>query len=360
MTRRGRQTIRYVTTEDGLRLAWAEAGSGPALVKAGNWLTHLEYDWESPVWRHWTRFFSENFRYIRHDERGCGMSGVETGKLSLASWIGDLERVVEASAVSSPFTLLGISGGAPVSIGYAVKHPERVARLILYGGYARGVMQRGDADATTEREAIMTLMRVSWGKDHPAFRQVFTSRFVPGASEEQMVWWDDLCRRTTTGPTMASLLAVRSHVDIQTLLPQVRVPTLVIHARGDLAVPASEGRLLAAGIPGAEYVELESVNHILLEDEPAWQRFRDTVLDFSGISGTSDSTNSPFAQLSLRERQILTLMGQGRSNLEIAEHLGISEKTVRNQASKLFDKLGVWTRAQAIVFANERGFKGEA
>ena len=137
------------------------------------------------------------------------------------------------------------------------------------------------------------------------------------------------------------------------------MPTVVIHARGDAAVPASEGRLLAAGIPGAQDVELDSVNHILLEDEPAWQRFRDAVLDFAEIGGTREPAESPFAQLSTRERQILTLMGQGRSNMEIAEHLGISDKTVRNQVSKLFDKLGVWTRAQAIVFANERGFKGD-
>jgi pimeloyl-ACP methyl ester carboxylesterase/DNA-binding CsgD family transcriptional regulator len=356
---RRRQAIRFVTTDDGLRLAWADAGAGPPLLKAANWLTHLEYDWESPVWRHWTRFFAETFRYIRYDERGCGMSDADTGELSLDRWIGDLERVVEASGVSTPFALLGISGGAPISVGYAVRHPERVGQLILYGGYARGVMRRGDAEATSEREAIMRLMRVSWGKDHPAFRQVFTSRFVPGASEQQMHWWDELCRRTTTGPTMASLLAVRSVIDIQSLLPQVRVPTLVIHSRGDAAVSNSEGRLLAAGIPGAQYVELDSVNHILLEDEPAWQRFRDAVLDFAEIGGTRELAESPFAQLSTRERQILTLMGQGRSNMEIAEHLGISDKTVRNQVSKLFDKLGVWTRAQAIVFANERGFKGD-
>ena len=133
------QTIRFVTTDDGLRLAWADAGSGPPLVKAANWLSHLEYDWESPVWRHWTRFFAGTFRYIRYDERGCGMSDAVTGELSLDRWMEDLERVVDASGVSTPFTLLGISQGAPICVGYVVRHPERVARLILYGGYARGV-----------------------------------------------------------------------------------------------------------------------------------------------------------------------------------------------------------------------------
>src|SRR5512143_1620694 len=184
------QAIRFVTSAAGMRLARAHAGSGRPLVKAANWLSHLEYDWESPVWRHWTRFFADTFRYIRYDERGCGMSDADTGELSLDRWIGDLECVINASGVSAPFSLLGISPGAPICVGYAVKHPERVARLILYGGYARGIMRRGDAEATSEREPIMRLMRVSWRKDPPTIRHVFTSRFVPGASEQQMHWWD--------------------------------------------------------------------------------------------------------------------------------------------------------------------------
>jgi pimeloyl-ACP methyl ester carboxylesterase/DNA-binding CsgD family transcriptional regulator len=358
MVRRSQQTIRFATADDGVRLAWAESGVGPLLVKAANWLSHLEYDWQSPVWRHWMRFLSETFHVIRYDERGCGMSDWQTGDLSMERWLGDLEMVVTASGASEPFTLLGISQGAAICIAYAVKHPERVARLILYGGYARGIMRRGDRDAASEREAIAALARVSWGKDDPAFRQVFTSRFLPGASEEQMRWWNELCRRTTSGESMASLLVARSHIDVESLLPLVRMPTLVLHARGDAAVPASEGKLLAAGIPGAQYVELDSVNHILLEDEPAWQRFCDVVLEFAEIAGKGAPADSAFAQLSTRERQILTQMSQGLSNMEIADRLGIREKTVRNHVSNLFDKLGVWTRAQAIVFANERGFKG--
>jgi pimeloyl-ACP methyl ester carboxylesterase/DNA-binding CsgD family transcriptional regulator len=358
MVRRSQQTIRFVTADDGVRLAWADCGAGLPLVKAANWLSHLEYDWQSPVWRHWTRFFSESFRFIRYDERGCGMSDWETGDLSLDRWTGDLDLVVDAAGVSAPFTLLGISQGAAICVAYAVKHPERVARLILYGGYARGSSRRGDADAVREREAIIAAARAGWGKDNPAFRQVFTSRFMPGASDERMRSWTDLCRRTTSGASIAALLTARSDVDVQPLLAQVRASTLVLHGRGDAVVPASEGRLLAAGIPGAQYVELDSSNHILLEDEPAWQRFCDAVLDFAEIDGPRESADSPFAQLSPRERQILTLMAQGRSNLDIADHLDIREKTVRNHVSKLFDKLGVWTRAQAIVFAKEHGFKG--
>jgi pimeloyl-ACP methyl ester carboxylesterase/DNA-binding CsgD family transcriptional regulator len=358
MTRRSQQTIRFVTADDGVRLAWAESGAGPLLVKAANWLSHLEYDWQSPVWRHWMRFFSETFRFVRYDERGCGMSDWETGNLSLERWIGDLESVVDAAGAAQPFTLTGISQGAAICVAYAVRHPERVARLILYGAYARGALRRGNPEAASEYEAIAALARVSWGKDNPAFRQVFTSRFVPGASEEQIRWWNELCRYTTSGASMAALLAARGVVDVQPLLAQIRVPTLVLHARRDAVVPASEGRLLAAGIPGAQYVELDSKNHILLEDEPAWQRFCDAVLDFVEIGGRGAPADSPFARLSTRERQILTLMSQGLSNMDIADRLGIREKTVRNNVSNLFDKLGVWTRAQAIVFANEHGFKG--
>ena len=358
MVRRSQQTIRFVTADDGVRLAWAECGAGPPLVKAANWLSHLEYDWQTPIWRHWTRFFSERFRFIRYDERGCGMSDWETGHLSLDQWTADLQRVVDAARISAPFTLLGMSQGAAICVAYAAKYPERVARLVLYGGYARGSSRRGDPDAVRVREAIIAAARAGWGKDNPAFRQVFTSRFMPGASDERMRSWNELCRRAASGASVAALLTARSDVDVQPLLAQVRAPTLVLHVRDDGVVPASEGRLLAAGIPGAEYVELDSSNHILLEDEPAWRRFCDVVLDFAGIDRPGDSGESPFAQLSPRERQILTLMAQGRSNVDIADHLDIREKTVRNHVSKLFDKLGVWTRAQAIVFANEHGFKG--
>lgn len=357
MNRSSQQTVRFVTADDGVRLAWASCGAGPPLVKAANWLSHLEYDWQSPVWRHWTRFFSERFRFVRYDERGCGMSDWQTGELSLDRWTGDLDLVMGAAGVGAPCTLLGISQGAAICVAYAVAHPERVGRLILYGGYARGSSRRGDADAVRERDAIIAAARAGWGKDNPAFRQVFTSRFVPGAGDERVRWWTELCRRTTSGASIAALLAARSDIDVQPLLGQIRAPTLVLHGREDAVVPVSEGRLLAAGIPGAQYVELDSPNHVLLEDEPAWRRFRDAILDFSEVDAPRESAGSPFAQLSPRERQVLGLMAQGRSNADIAERLQIREKTVRNHVSNLFDKLGVWTRAQAIVFANEHGFR---
>jgi pimeloyl-ACP methyl ester carboxylesterase/DNA-binding CsgD family transcriptional regulator len=351
-----RQRIEYVRASDGVRLAWADAGSGPPVVKAANWLTHLEYEWESPVWRHWIRFFSAHFRFVRYDERGCGMSEREVGDLSLDRWVADLEAVVGAARPAEPITLLGISQGAATCVAYAVRHPERVARLILYGGYARGRWRRGAPPSEREYSAMVELTRVGWGRDNPTFRQIFTSRFIPGGTGDQLQWFNDLCRKTTTGEVAAALFDARASIDVSSLLERVTVPTLVLHAREDQVTAVAEGRLLASGIPHAEFVELDSNNHVLLEHEPAWERFCGAVLDF--VQPDRRPTGDPaFAALSPRERQILALMMEGLSNQEIGERLAISGKTVRNHTSNLFDKLGVWSRAQAMVFARDRGFR---
>jgi pimeloyl-ACP methyl ester carboxylesterase/DNA-binding CsgD family transcriptional regulator len=349
-----RQHVRYLSASDGTRLAWAESGAGPLVVKAANWLTHLEYEWESPLWRHWIQFFSAHSRFVRYDERGCGMSDWKAGPLSLDQWAADLESVIDAARPDGPVTLLGISQGAATCIRYAIQHPERVGRMILYGGYARGALRRGTRATEQAYQAMVDLARVAWGKDNPTFRQVFTSRFIPGGSPEQLQWFNDLCLKTTSGEIVASLFEARALVDVSTSLGLVRAPTLVLHARDDEVIPVAEGRILAGGIPGAEFVELDSRNHILLEHEPAWRRFREAVLAFQQPGDTG--SDSVFAALSARERQVLALMADGLSNADIAERLTISEKTVRNHASNLFDKLGVWSRAQAIVFAHDRGF----
>lgn len=355
MDRPNRQRIRYLRTSDGVQLAWAEAGSGPLLVKAANWLTHLEYDWESPVWQHWLRFLTDHYRLVRYDERGCGMTDWEVGDLSVARWADDLEAVVETAAPGQPVILLGISQGATACLTYAVRHPERVTHMVLYGGYAQGHARRGDEAEAREFEAIIELIRAGWGRDNPAFRQVFTSRFVPGGTPEQIAWFNELCRKTTSPAVAAELMSVRAQVDVAHLLPRIRVPTLVMHARDDAVVPFAAGRFLAASIPGAQFVELDSRNHVLLEDEPAWRRFCGAVLDFTGVAA-APGEDAAFAALSPRERAVLELITEGLANAEIAERLDISEKTVRNHISKVFDKLGVWTRAQAIVFARDRGF----
>ncbi|MGA9422994.1 MAG: alpha/beta fold hydrolase [Rhodanobacteraceae bacterium] len=350
-----KQSVRYLRTSDEVSLAWAEAGKGMPLVKAANWLTHLEYDWESPVWRHWTRFFAGHFRYIRHDERGCGMTDWNVGDLSFPRWVDDLERVIDAAGIARPFALLGISQGAATVIAYAVRHPQRVSHLILYGGYAVGAHKRGDAEYIRGYQAVTELIRQGWNSRNPVFRQLFTSRFIPEGNDEQIGWFNDLCRKTTTPEIGATLMAARGDVDARELLARVRTPTLVLHADRDQVVPPSEGKRLAGEIPGASFVRLDSRNHVLLEHEPAWLQFQKAVLEFTGQSAPAALRESDQLQsLTARERDILPLLCEGLSNAQIAWKLGISEKTARNHLSHLYEKLGVHSRAGAIAFAYEQ------
>src|SRR5688572_8317861 len=209
MEKRIRQRIRYLRAPDNVQIAWAEAGAGPVLIKAANWLTHLEYEWQSPVWKHWLQFFSSTCRFVRYDERGCGMSEWHDGELSLDQWASDLGTIIDAAQPEGPVTLLGISQGAATCIHYTLRHPERVGRLILYGGYSHGVLKRGNPDAAVRYHAMMELARVAWGSDNPTFRQVFTSRFIPGGTQEQLEWYNDLCLKSTTGDVAARLFGAR-------------------------------------------------------------------------------------------------------------------------------------------------------
>lgn len=353
-----RQRVRYLQVPDGTRLAWAEAGRGQVLVKAANWLTHLEYEWTSPVWQHWVHFFGERCRFVRYDERGCGMSDWRAGTPTLDAWTDDLAAVVDAASPQAPVALLGISQGAATCIEYARRHPGRVSRLVLYGGYARGAFRRGTPDAEAAYRAMVELARVAWNSDNPSFRQVFTSRFIPGGTAEQLDWYNELCRRVVSGTVAAALMTARAQVDVGAHLADIRCPTLVLHARGDQVVPVEEGRILAGGIPGATFVELDSRNHVLLGHEPAWQRFREEVSAFLDLR--REDQDAALATLSAREREVLALLAQGLGNAGIAQRLGISEKTVRNHVSRLFDKLGVGSRTQAVVYARDRGFADPA
>jgi pimeloyl-ACP methyl ester carboxylesterase len=275
------QEIRFCTTPQGARVAYATVGSGPPLVKAANWLSHLEFDWRSPIWRHWIRELSRYHTYIRYDERGCGLSDREA-PLSFEAHVADLESVVDACGLER-FPLLGISQGGSTAIAYAIRHPERVTRLILYGSSARGRRARATPEQLEEQEAVMTLTRIGWGRDNPAYRQIFANRFVPGANEEQMRWFNDLCRISASPEKAVELMTVNGDIDVRHLVPQVDIPTLVMHARDDASVPFDEGRSLAASIPGARFVPLDSKNHILLEDEPAFMAMVRELWAFLGV-----------------------------------------------------------------------------
>ena len=274
-----RQDIRFCTAPDGVRIAYAEVGHGPPLVKSANWLNHLEYDWQSPVWKHLLHALAANHQLIRYDARGNGLSDWEVADISFEAFVRDLESVVEAAGLQR-FPLLGMSQGCAVSVAYAVRHPERVSHLVLYGGFVRGRRKRGSVMDTEQSNAFLTLMRHGWGQENPAFRQIFTSLFMPGANTEQMQWFNDLQRITTSPENAVRIRQAVDEIDVSNLLAQVKVPTLVLQCRNDAVQPFDEGRRLAAGIPGARFVALEGSNHIILASDPAWPRFIEEISNF--------------------------------------------------------------------------------
>jgi len=274
------QQIRFCTAADGMQIAYSSIGTGPPLIKTGNWMTHLEYDFESPIWRHLYRDLAREHTLVRYDPRGNGLSDWDIDAISFDTFSSDLEAVVDAAKIDR-FALFGISQGCSVSIAYAVRHPERVSHLVLLGGFAQGANRRPQTDSQKEQSAAMrTLTRLGWGQNNPAFRQLFTSRFVPEATKEQADWYNELQKRATSPENAVRYMEATGEIDVSHLLAQVRVPTLVLHAREDAAVPFDLGRRMAAGIPGARFVPLDSKNHILLEHEPAFSRFLEEMLLF--------------------------------------------------------------------------------
>jgi class 3 adenylate cyclase/pimeloyl-ACP methyl ester carboxylesterase len=281
-TVRYEQEIHFCQTDDGVQLAYARTGLGHPLVKTGHWMTHIEFDFESPIWRHLYQELSRDHAYFRYDARGNGLSDREVLDVTFERFVDDLEAVVDAAGIDR-FALLGISQGCAISIAYAVRHPERVSHLILLGGFAVGWKKRARTEAEkASGEAMLTLMRLGWGQENPAFRQMFTSQFIPDANKEQAEWFNELQRISTSPDAAARTFLANSEVDVSSLLSQVKVPTLVMHARHDARVPFELGRRMAAGIPGARFVPLESRNHIMLEGEPALTRFLEELRSFLG------------------------------------------------------------------------------
>lgn len=337
----------------------AEVGEGPPLVKVANYLTHLEFDWDSPVWRHWLDALSSRRRLIRYDERGCGLSDWEVEDFSLEAWVTDLETVVDGLHLDR-FPLLGISQGGAVAIAYAVKHPERVTGLVLYGAYALGRIRRSTTpEQRREAVTLLDLMRLGWGQDNPAFRQVFTTLFMPDATLEQTRSFNELQRQTTSPANAVHFEEAFYALDVTELARKVTVPTLILHARDDAMVPFEEGRRLGGLIPESTFVPLDGRNHILLETEPAWGRFVGEVTAF--LDDTLADPALPLVRrdvvggLSPREQEVLELISLGLGNIEIATRLFISPHTLRNHITNIFAKLDVETRSQAIVMAREAG-----
>src|SRR5438067_3725585 len=314
------QQIQFCVTHDGVRIAYAMVGHGPPLVKAANWLSHLEWDWQSPIWRHLLREFSRDQTFIRYDERGNGLSDWKVADLSFNAWVEDLESVVNAAKVDR-FPLLGISQGGAVAIAYAVRHPEKVSHLILYGAYARGWITRDSAEEIEQRQAQLTLVRLGWGKDNPAFRQLWTSLYAPDATPEQAQSFNDLQRISTSPENAVKLLTEMGKIDVVDLLPQVKVPTLVLHCRDEAGVPFEEGRKLAGSIAGARFVPLDGRNHLLLEGDRSWGAFvkevrgflgTEVTSAFTGVSDAGESAKANLKRTDLPERYtIISFLGVG-------------------------------------------------
>jgi pimeloyl-ACP methyl ester carboxylesterase/DNA-binding CsgD family transcriptional regulator len=350
------QDIRFCTAADGAALAYACSGHGRPLVKTANWLTHLEFDPLTSFWRPWLDALSAHHRLVRFDQRGCGLSDAAVGEPSVDAWVADLEAVVDAAALGR-FALLGMSQGGAIAVEFARRHPDRVTHLVLYGAYGRGRAARATtAEQRAEFETQLKLIEVGWGSDDPAYRSVFAQQFFPDASLEQIHEFAELARQSCPAATARRLLEAFGRIDIRNAAAQLRCPALVLHARHDRRVPFEEGRLLAQLIPRARFVPLDSRNHVLTESEPAWRVFVDVLEAFLDGGGGVDTVATRFDQLTPRERQVLTLVAEGLDNAGIAQRLGLSAKTVRNHVSSVLDKLGVPTRALAIVRAREAGF----
>ncbi|TCP66562.1 alpha/beta hydrolase [Sphingomonas sp. PP-CE-1G-424] len=263
-----RQKISFATTDDGVRIAYASVGDGPPLVKVANWLNHLELDWDAPVWAPLFHDLAQDYRFLRYDGRGNGMSDREVAVIDFDTLVHDLETVVNAAGVDR-FPLLGISQGCAVAIEYAARHPERVSHLILWGGFAAGWRVIGTPDVRKERAAILTLVRQGWGRSDPAYRKLVTWQFMPGASAEELDWFDAFQREAVSAENAVRFANVFADIDVRHRLAGVTTPTLVMHGRGDRQIPLAVAGALAAAIPGAEFVTLDTENHVLLGREPA-------------------------------------------------------------------------------------------
>jgi pimeloyl-ACP methyl ester carboxylesterase len=346
------EQIRFCTSRDGVRIAYATCGSGPPLVWVAHWVHHLELDWNSLVWRPWLLLLTRRHTLIRYDMRGCGLSDQEGVEFSFEKFVEDLEAVIEAANLEQ-CALFGTVNGSAISMAYAVRHPNRVSHLVLYASYVRNRLAGSPTPwEMEEAQARLKVIELGWPNDTPAYGQFFTSLHMPDASAEQFHSFNELVRRTTCPANAVALLQAFFRIDAREIVPKVRCPTLVLHARGDSIIPFEAGRSVARLIPGARFVPLESRNHVLVDNEPAWQQFAKALDEFL----PAEHSGTELSKLTPRERDLVELIAQGLDNAQIAARLDLSEKTVRNYVTHVFAKLQVENRPQAIVLAREAGF----
>jgi pimeloyl-ACP methyl ester carboxylesterase/DNA-binding CsgD family transcriptional regulator len=339
------QDVRFCRSADGTRIAYARHGSGPPLLIATCWLSHLQHDWQSPVWRHFLADLGEFATVVRYDERGFGLSDWDVDDFGLDVRIADIEAVADDAGLDR-FALMAMSQGGPPSIAYATRHPERISRLLFYGSYAAAFR-----DPTPEQleldETFQQLIKVGWARPDSMFRRVFTSLMIPGASEEQMGWLDELQRVATSTHNALNARRQRSRADVIDLLPRLDFPTLVLHSRNDQMNDFEDSRFLASSIAGARLVVLESSNHIVLGDEPAWRVFVDEVAAF--LAPERRPAAATFADaasvLSPRELDVLRLAAEGHDNAAIARSLTLSVRTVERHLHNTYAKLGIQGKA---------------
>ncbi|NQU72559.1 MAG: alpha/beta fold hydrolase [Rhodospirillales bacterium] len=267
------QEIRYCTSPDGTALAYAKMGHGPPLLKSAHFMTHLEHDWHSPTFGPFFREMATTHSFVRYDQRGNGLSDRNPEDISYELHVDDIETVADAAGLQR-FPIYGLSQGAAVAISYAVKNPQRVSALILHGGYARGRLKRDNLseDDRLKVEALTNLIRTGWGQNNPAFRQMFTTMFIPDASVQLMDSFNELMSVATEPAIAAKIFEVNAQIDVSNILHQVRAPTFIVHGRHDAVSPFEEGRKMAALIPGARLIELDTANHLPLHDEPVFPR----------------------------------------------------------------------------------------
>jgi pimeloyl-ACP methyl ester carboxylesterase/DNA-binding CsgD family transcriptional regulator len=308
---------------------------------------------KKPFWGVRLAELTKNYMLTRYDSRGCGLSQRDIESFTFEASVSDLEAVVEAAGLKH-FILLGCCQGSGIAMAYAARHPDRVSHLILYGAFSRGRMKRDPSPQDIDEiDTMLKLVELGWGRDNPAFRQVYTTIFIPDSKPNQFHWFTDLQRMSTSPENAVRLIRGIDAMDVSELLPDIRTPTLVLHSRDDCRVPFAEGYLVASSIPDAKFVPLESRNHILLDHQPAWRQFFAEIARF--VRSRPAVMETEFLELTAREREVLDLIARGLDNAQIAASLSLSAKTERNHINRIFGKLGTPNRAQAIVRAREAG-----